>query len=70
MARVPRERERTATPGAPEPAPLSVRDWVLLILEERARAHAAESLPVRAALHLRALFGTGNDNGVARMGKG
>jgi hypothetical protein len=28
----------------PAPAPLSVRDWALLILEERTRAHLAEAL--------------------------
>jgi hypothetical protein len=54
-------RERTAP--APAPAPLSVCDWVLLILEERARAHLAESLPERVALHLHSLFSTANDNG-------
>jgi hypothetical protein len=36
---------------------------VLLILDERARRHAAESLPERVALHLCALFSTANDNG-------
>jgi hypothetical protein len=42
-------------------------------LGRKCRAPAPEglaSLPVRVALHLRALFATGNDNGVASMGGG